>query len=134
MFVVPLKFMCSTQCDTPVRPGRSSFEPTLYQHQTDASGAVCISCTRTVRPLSSITWRTGSVDGSAGTWVAMARLYEPGPSSPEVDSERNRIFMAEICSSSVYRMATGLQNRYSSTQNRRLDTWHTGGLQMRHFR
>jgi hypothetical protein len=53
MFVVPLKFMCSTQCETPVSPGGSSFEPTRYQHQTVASGAVCTSCTRTRRPLSS---------------------------------------------------------------------------------
>ena len=54
MLVVPLKFMCSTQCDTPVRPGRSSFEPDLYQHHTDASGAVCSSWTSTFRPLSSV--------------------------------------------------------------------------------
>src|SRR3989338_8162349 len=52
MWVVPLKFMCSTQCDTPVRPVTSSFDPTLYQHQTDASGAVCTSATSTFRPLS----------------------------------------------------------------------------------
>src|SRR5438045_5307464 len=52
MFVVPLKFMCSTQCETPVRPGRSSFEPTLYQHHTDASGAVCTSWISTFIPLS----------------------------------------------------------------------------------
>src|SRR5690348_7054032 len=59
MFVVPLKFMCSTQCDTPVNPGRSSFEPTLYQHQTDASGAVCSSRTRTFKPLPSLAQRIG---------------------------------------------------------------------------
>jgi enoyl-CoA hydratase len=40
--------MCSTQCDTPVSPGRSSFDPTLYQHHTEASGAVCSSCTITL--------------------------------------------------------------------------------------
>src|SRR3954471_13285890 len=57
MFVVPLKFMCSTQCETPVRPGRSSLEPTLYQHHTEASGAVCSSCTMTLRPLSSVVAR-----------------------------------------------------------------------------
>src|SRR5215217_2488373 len=74
MLVVPLKFMCSTQWDTPVKPGRSSFDPTLYQHHTDASGAVCISCTRTVSPLSSITSRTGSIDGRAGTCVAMGSI------------------------------------------------------------
>src|SRR5215203_660202 len=128
MFVVPLKFMCSTQCDTPVRPGRSSLEPTLYQHQTDASGAVWISWTRTVRPLSSITWRTGSVDGSAGTWVAMARLYEREPSSPEVDTGRNRIFMAEICNSSVYGRGHAFAESRSSTQEgSRLDTWQQEG-------
>src|SRR5204863_2657269 len=57
MFVVPLKFMCSTQCETPVRPGRSSFEPTRYQHHTDASGAVCSSWMSTFKPLSSIVER-----------------------------------------------------------------------------
>ena len=69
MLVVPLKFMCSTQWDTPVSPGRSSFDPTLYQHQTDASGAVCISCTTTVRPLSSTT-RVGTED------IGVARASE----------------------------------------------------------
>src|SRR2546428_6302216 len=57
MLVVPLKFMCSTQCETPVRPGRSSLDPTLYQHHTDASGAVCSSCTSTFNPLSSVVAR-----------------------------------------------------------------------------
>src|SRR3954468_5950334 len=52
MLAVPLKFMCSHQWDTPVRPGRSSFEPTLYQHHTDASGAVCSSWMSTFSPLS----------------------------------------------------------------------------------
>src|SRR5882672_12612256 len=52
ILVVPLKFMCSTQCETPVSPVDSSFEPTLYQHHTDASGAVCTSSTSTFRPLS----------------------------------------------------------------------------------
>ena len=52
MLVVPLKFMCSTQWDTPVRPGISSRDPTLYQHQTEASGAVWTSWTRIFRPLS----------------------------------------------------------------------------------
>src|SRR5216117_60731 len=57
MLVVPLKFMCSTQCETPVSPGRSSFEPTLYQHHTDASGAVCSSWMSTFNPLSSVVER-----------------------------------------------------------------------------
>src|SRR5688500_15352211 len=57
MFSVPLKFMCSTQCDTPVWPGRSSREPTLYQHHTEASGAVCSSRTSTFKPLSSVVVR-----------------------------------------------------------------------------
>src|SRR5580765_4814237 len=58
MFSVPLKFMCSTQCDTPVRPGISSPDPTRYQHQTDTRGAVCSSCTITFSPLSRNTERT----------------------------------------------------------------------------
>src|SRR5437762_8038590 len=57
MLVVPLKFMCSTQCETPVSPGRSSFEPTLYQHHTEASGAVCSSWMSTFSPLSSVVER-----------------------------------------------------------------------------
>src|SRR5947208_1290417 len=60
MLVVPLKFMCSTQCDTPVRPGRSSFDPTLYQHHTDASGAVCSSWMSTFNPLPSVVERISS--------------------------------------------------------------------------
>src|SRR5215217_6075051 len=101
MFVVPLKFMCSTQCDTPVRPGRSSFDPTLYQHQTDASGAVCISCTRTVSPLSSTTSRTGSIEGRAGTCVAMGRLYEGEASSPEVNCRKNIRISARLHTTTV---------------------------------
>src|SRR5205807_1976638 len=58
MLTVPLKFMCSTQCDTPVRPGCSSPDPTRYQHHTDTSGAVCSSLTSTVRPLSRWAVRT----------------------------------------------------------------------------
>ena len=75
MLVVPLKFMCSTQCETPVRPGRSSFDPTLYQHHTDASGAVCISCTSTVRPLSSTTRRNaeGEVRVSSSEAIQIIR-------------------------------------------------------------
>src|SRR5687767_14285495 len=61
MFSVPLKFMCSTQWETPVQPGRSSREPTLYQHQTEASGAVCSSRTSTFRPLSSVVARIGFI-------------------------------------------------------------------------
>src|SRR5437867_7107390 len=57
MLVVPLKFMCSTQWETPVSPGRSSFEPTLYQHHTEASGAVCSSWMSTFSPLSSVVER-----------------------------------------------------------------------------
>ena len=47
--------------DTPVSPGRSSLEPTLYQHQTEASGAVCSSWMRTFRPLSKRVARIGSL-------------------------------------------------------------------------
>ena len=65
MLVVPLKFMCSTQWDTPVCPRRSSFEPTLYQHHTEASGAVRIGRTTTVSPLSSTTVRVPEVPVSS---------------------------------------------------------------------
>src|SRR6202163_2287056 len=75
MLVVPLKFMCSTQCETPVRPGGSSFDPTLYQHHTDASGAECSSRIRTFRPLSRVAER------SAG-WVTSARSRQPQPPGP----------------------------------------------------
>src|ERR1700681_1410244 len=77
MLVVPLKFMCSTQCETPVRPGGSSFEPTLYQHHTDASGAVCSSRTRTFKPLSRVAER------SAG-WLTGARCQQLVPRTLEL--------------------------------------------------
>ena len=60
MRFVPLKFMCSTQCDAPVRPGPSSFDPTRYQHQTETSGAVRTSCTTTRRPLASVSDRSSA--------------------------------------------------------------------------
>src|SRR5438309_8233570 len=80
ILVVPLKFMCSTQCETPVRPGGSSFEPTLYQHQTDASGAVCSSRTRTFRPLSRVAERNaGWVTCARSRWPPAAGLRTLGP-------------------------------------------------------
>src|SRR5256885_13170074 len=98
MLVVPLKFMCSHQCETPVRPGRSSFEPTLYQHHTEASGAVCSSWMSTVSPLSrfALRRRAGasfivfiikSVDTHAGVerhrQPAADRLPDEGQSADE---------------------------------------------------
>src|ERR671915_2581953 len=77
MFVVPLKFMCSTQCETPVVPGASSFDPTRYQHQTDASGAVCTSCTRTRRPFSRTSSWTG-IPTIIGTIETYARVEGHG--------------------------------------------------------
>src|SRR5579864_3898751 len=62
--------MCSTQCETPVRPGGSSFDPTLYQHHTDASGAVCSSRTRTFRPLSRVAERR------SGWVIAWSRRHQ----------------------------------------------------------
>lgn len=61
MLVVPLKFMCSTQCDTLVRPGSSSREPTLDQHHTDTSGAVCSPSGSTFNPFSSSSVLRGAV-------------------------------------------------------------------------
>ena len=66
MWVEPLKFMCSTKCEAPVRPGPSSFEPTRYQHHTEAMGAVLSSRTKTVSPLS----RVARLSASAATGVA----------------------------------------------------------------
>src|SRR5581483_6197266 len=77
MLVVPLKFMCSTQCETPVRPGRSSFDPTLYQHQTEASGAVCSSWMRTVRPLSRVACRIGLIIKSLDIHARVERDDQP---------------------------------------------------------
>ena len=48
-----------------MRPGRSSFEPTLYQHHTEASGAVCSSRMRTLSPLSRVARRTGTSGGAS---------------------------------------------------------------------
>ena len=39
--------------ETPVKPDASSFDPTRYQHHTDARGAVWTSWIRTFKPLSS---------------------------------------------------------------------------------
>src|SRR3990170_8134920 len=84
MLVVPLKFMCSTQCETPVCPVISSLEPTLYQHHTEASGAVCTSRTSTVNPLSRTVSLTAVLpDGRAHTsmssiiQVALRRPADP---------------------------------------------------------
>src|SRR6476659_10146259 len=74
MLVVPLKFMCSTQCETPVSPGPSSRDPTRYQHQTEASGALCTSWTSTFRPLSRIVSRTRD----ALLPIPASRLATPG--------------------------------------------------------
>src|SRR6516225_2510510 len=71
MLVVPLKFMCSTQWETPVRPGGSSLEPTLYQHQTDASGAVCSSRMRTVSPLARVVSLVAATAGPIRTIIKL---------------------------------------------------------------
>src|SRR6266540_6179343 len=76
MFLVPLKFMCSTQCEAPVIPGPSSREPTRYQHHTDASGAVWISLTTTFRPLERYSNRTGAATETAAGRVIQI-LYRP---------------------------------------------------------
>src|SRR5215204_1756470 len=77
MFSVPLKFMCSTQCDTPVSPSRSSREPTLYQHHTEASGAVCSSRTRTFRPLSSVVSRIRFIIKLSDTHAGVEGYRQP---------------------------------------------------------
>src|SRR5262245_16753830 len=79
MLVVPLKFMCSTQCDTPVSPGCSSFDPTRYQHQTDASGAACSSRTSTLSPLSSVVSRIEFIIKSLDTHARVERDRQPAP-------------------------------------------------------
>src|SRR5262245_40567969 len=81
MFSVPLKFICSTQCETPVSPGCSSFEPTLYQHHTDASGAVCSSLTSTCSPLSNVVLRIRSLSNrriSMPEWKDTVNLPRTG--------------------------------------------------------
>ena len=47
---VPLNCMCSTQWELPVRPVRSWREPTRYQTQKLATGAVCTDFNTTVNP------------------------------------------------------------------------------------
>src|SRR3982751_5290560 len=76
MLVVPLKFMCSTQCDTPVSPGPSSAEPTPYQHHTETSGAVWTSWTRIFRPLSRVARRI-AVRPPGTRDTVMRPLYKP---------------------------------------------------------
>src|SRR3990172_3417445 len=51
--LVPLNSMCSTQWLMPVIPDRSWRDPTLYQHQNVATGALWFSRRITVSPLSS---------------------------------------------------------------------------------
>src|SRR3989442_15393549 len=69
--------MCSTQWDTPVRPGCSSFEPTRYQHQTEASGAACSSRTMTLSPLSSVVSRIDFIIKSLETHARVERDRQP---------------------------------------------------------
>src|SRR5262245_10591972 len=94
MLVVPLKFMCSTQCDTPVSPGRSSFEPTRYQHQTEASGAACSSRTITFSPLSSVVSRIEFIIKSMNTHARVERDRQPAahrfPDEGQSSDERAR--------------------------------------------
>src|SRR3954453_9883905 len=101
MFFVPLKFMCSHQCETPVRPGRSSFEPTLYQHQTEARGAVCSSWMSTFSPLSRFAVRRAagasvivfiikSVDTHAGVERHRQSAADRVPDEGESADERAR--------------------------------------------
>src|SRR5690606_29403898 len=75
---VPLKFMCSTQCEMPVRPGASSPEPTRYHAQSEISGDVCEGCRMTVSPLSRRAMRRASRT-SEGT-VSIIRVGS-GPDS-----------------------------------------------------
>src|SRR6185436_13967464 len=77
ILVVPLKFMCSTQWDTPVSPGCSSLEPTRYQHQTEASGAACSSRTITLSPLSSVVSRIEFIIKSLDTHARVERQRQP---------------------------------------------------------
>ena len=88
MFVVPLKFMCSTQCETPVKPVDSSFEPTLYQHHTEASGAVWTSCTSTFRPFSSTVCRTAFPARFSCLLSCRCPLYRPLLRPPAPPAER----------------------------------------------
>src|SRR5690606_5938278 len=76
MLSVPLKFMCSTQCEMPVRPGRSSPDPTRYQHQTETSGEDLTSLTRILRPLSRVVDLT-SVMVERTPEDGICPLYEP---------------------------------------------------------
>ena len=76
---VPLNCMCSTQCETPVRPWTSSREPTRYHSQEEMIGAVCISFRRTLRPLESVvcvrefSWGDEGVGVGAGFDIWMNR-------------------------------------------------------------
>ena len=46
--------MCSNRCANPVRPGRSSDEPTWYQVFTATTGTEWSSCRSTCSPLGSV--------------------------------------------------------------------------------
>src|SRR5215212_9896714 len=51
---VPLNCICSTQCETPVRPCTSSRDPTRYQSHDEMIGAVWTSLSRTFSPLDKV--------------------------------------------------------------------------------
>src|SRR5579859_155318 len=68
---VPLKSMCSTQCEMPVIPGTSLRLPTRYHAQNVATGAVWTSRSKTSSPFDSV----------ARTVGVMCGLF-PGPIRP----------------------------------------------------
>ena len=63
-FFEPWNIMCSNRWAKPVRPGFSSFEPTLYKTFTDTTGVLWSSWRMTVRPLGSVYFSTLS----SGIW------------------------------------------------------------------
>src|SRR3990172_2698606 len=61
---VPLKSMCSWKWARPASPGRSSAEPARTMIWISATGAACVSQSRSRRPFSRTSRRTGSWLGS----------------------------------------------------------------------
>src|SRR5579862_1209597 len=60
---VPLKSMCSTQCEMPVIPGTSLRLPTRYHAQNVATGAVWTSRSKTRSPFDSVVRTVGVMSG-----------------------------------------------------------------------
>src|SRR5215208_6085442 len=85
---VPLNCICSTQCETPVRPCTSSREPTRYQTHDEMIGAVWISLSRTLSPLESVSWVRVSI-------MERQALSKPGLQSKDIPGHHSSLHLVQ---------------------------------------